>query len=85
VTEPRYWMYETSGVLRPVVEKYLRSEPLDARELGIMRAYLRQWMAGPWEPELAITQLRTNIDGIKTTAHLTEWLSFALDAGVDPL
>lgn len=82
-TTPGYWMKETSGVLRPVVEKYLRGEALDGRELGIMRAYLRQWIVAFKGP--AVAQLLTNIDGIKTTAHLTEWLAFALDAGIDPL
>jgi hypothetical protein len=45
-------MHEQSGVLRPVIEKYLNGKILDAEEIGIMRAYLLQWILSPaWSRE----------------------------------
>ena len=38
---PGYWMYETSGVLRPAVGAYLRAEPMTDEQIAAMRAYLR--------------------------------------------
>ena len=38
---PGYWMYEASGVLRPVVEKYVEGRWLDPDEIAVMRRYLR--------------------------------------------
>jgi hypothetical protein len=84
MTVPGYWMNETSGKLRPVVEKYLRGESLTIYELNAIRAYIRQWMRGDFHgPE--VEQLRARVDGIVTTAALTSWLDDAADAGVDPL
>lgn len=39
---PGFWMNETSGVLRPAVEAYLRREPMTPNQIAAMRAYLRQ-------------------------------------------
>ena len=41
----RYWMYETSGVLRPAIEAYFSGLMTD-QHIAAMRAYLRQWIAG---------------------------------------
>jgi hypothetical protein len=39
---PGYWMYETSGVLRPAVEAYLAGGPLSEAHIAALCAYLRQ-------------------------------------------
>jgi len=81
---PGYWMNETSGVLAPVVEKYLRGEQLAPLEVGAMRAYLRQWIAGGFQgPE--IVQLRREVERIASTDDVRRWLSDAMNAGIDPL
>lgn len=84
ITVPGYWMHETSGVLRPVVTRYLAGAELHEGELGIMRAYLDQWMGALWLGR-SVEDLRERIPQINTTAELREWLLDALDAGIDPL
>jgi hypothetical protein len=82
---PGYWMSETSGVLRPVVERWLNGRPLTAPELATMRAYLRQWMAPDcWQgPDVA--DLRARVDLIHSNGDLSRWLTDAAEAGIDPL
>jgi hypothetical protein len=82
---PGYWMYETSGALKPVVLKYLDGAELDLAEVGIMRAYLRQWVwaDGFLGPE--IDRLRSGVDHLYNAGDIRAWLGRALDAGIDPL
>jgi hypothetical protein len=80
-----YWMNETSGVLRPVVEAYLRGEKLTASQVATMRAYLRQWIVDPaWQGEV-VEALRADLEDIVTREGIAEWLDRAEDAGLDPL
>lgn len=80
---PGYWRYETSGVLAPVVMKYIHRQELNAEEIGIMRAYLRQWMArGDWRVEGDLLQ---RVDTIRTRADIDRWIHDALAFGIDPL
>jgi len=82
---PGYWQRETSGVLRPAVEAYLRHEALTAEQLATMRAYLRQWIAAPaWQGE-GVEALRHAVDGITSQAALDAWIAKAVAEGVDPL
>lgn len=83
---PKYWTYETSGVLRPVVEAYLKGRILSPAQIALMRAYLRQWIISPvWAPEPAIERLREQVGRIESTAHIHQWLEEALHVGIDPL
>lgn len=84
MTVPGYWTNEQSGVLAPVVMRYLAGYWLNAEELGIMRGYLRQWMRGNFGGPIA-AELRVSLDEITDTASLRAWLDLALEAGVDPL
>lgn len=82
---PGYWMYETSGVLKPVVMAYLRGEDLSREQIATMRAYLRQWiMDAAWQGG-EIDFLRDRIEDIQTMATLRAWLSTAESEGIDPL
>jgi hypothetical protein len=82
---PHFWMYETTGVLRPAVEAYLKGEPLTPGQIAALRAYLRQWMTGRWGPGEDIEALRAGIDGLTSRAALQAWLDRAMEAGIDPL
>ncbi|HEY1242197.1 MAG TPA: hypothetical protein VGF16_16650 [Bryobacteraceae bacterium] len=88
---PKYWVNESSGVLVPVVEKYLRGEPLDANQLGIMRAYLRQWVQSPaWDQNPhggrdELNRLRGRVSAIDNMRRLDEWIDDAVKFGMDPL
>lgn len=79
-----YWMHETSGVLAPAVKAYLAGGAMTAGQIAAMRAYLRQWMRGPWWGE-DIDALRAGLDGLTSRAAIAAWLHRALDAGIDPL
>lgn len=81
---PGYWMYESTGVLRPVIEKYLGRETLTRSDIGVMRAYLRQWINGPWLGD-DIEALRAAISELSTREQIDAWLDQALDLGIDPL
>jgi hypothetical protein len=77
-------MYETTGVLRPAVEAYLRNEPMTPEHAAALRAYLRQWMAASWVGT-GIEDLRKRIDGLTEREHFHRWFSDALDHEIDPL
>lgn len=80
---PGYWMYETTGVLAPVIRAYLAGDTLDGAQVATFRAYLRQWMLEMVGPEAA--ELRRRLDSVTDTDTLRRWLYDALDIGIDPL
>ncbi|MBR0681938.1 hypothetical protein GXW74_15695 [Roseomonas eburnea] len=87
-TTPGYWTNETSGVLRPAVEAYLRHEPLTETHIVALRAYLRQWIASPeWmaDDEADLQRLRTAVDGLTSRAAIDAWIADAVELGIDPL
>jgi hypothetical protein len=85
MSEPGYWMYETSGVLRPAIVAYLKGERMSDEMIAAMRAYLRQWItADVWiSPEIG--KLRAAIDGLTSRRAISQWLADALDENIDPL
>jgi hypothetical protein len=85
VDAPGYWMYETSGVLRPVIEAYLHGQPLTLEQIAVMRAYLRQWIAAPGFIGPEIDELRGRVDGLTSRQAIREWIDDAVSAGADPL
>lgn len=85
IHQPGYWMNETSGVLRPAVETYLSGRDMSPEHIAAMRAYLRQWIAGPaWEGE-KVEELRRSVDGLTSRAAISEWIWAAVREGMDPL
>ena len=81
---PGYWADESSGILVPVVKRYIEGQELDSREVFIVRCYLHQWMEGPWQGP-TVGQLRAEVGQIRTHADLQAWFERAFDAGIDPL
>ena len=81
---PRYWMNETSGVLRPAIAAYLAGEPMTGEDIAALRASLRQWIAGPWKGS-GITDLRRRIDELTSREAIECWLDDALARDIDPL
>lgn len=90
---PGYWMNEASGRLRPAVEAYLRNEPLNVMQIAAIRAYLRQWIAGPWDQNphaneadrQEIYRLRRDVDGLVDRDAIDKWIVDAQELGLDPL
>lgn len=82
---PGFWMHEISGVLRPIVERYIQREPLERKDITVMRAYLRQWIAADLFIGDEIVDLRREVDLITDQRTLDAWIRRAANAGVDPL
>lgn len=88
---PGYWMYETSGILRPAIAAYVnwaldpKSPEMTEPQIAAMRAYLRQWIACPmWQGE-EIEALRDSVDWLTSRAAFDQWIDKAMDQGIDPL
>ena len=80
-----YWIAETSGVLRPAIEAYLKDLEMTGEQIAAMRAYFRQWIFnGDWVGG-SIGDLKAMVDRIKTRADIHEWLFLADLEGIDPL
>lgn len=82
---PGYWMNETSGVLKPALEAYLRDDPLDDGQIAALRAYLRQWIMAPAWKGAGVPRLRASIDGLTSRQAIHEWLAVAAELNIDPL
>jgi hypothetical protein len=83
---PKYWMHETSGVLRPAVEAYLNGEPLSPSDVRILRAYLFQWVQSPvWAPSGILEALRLRVAAIADEGELRACVNAAVELGLDPL
>lgn len=85
---PGYWPNETSGVLVPVITRYLNGEPLDAAQVRIMKSYLAQWVNAPvWRSAggNGLEELRAQVKRIETEAQLHAAIEAITDFGMDPL
>ena len=81
---PGYWMHETSGILKPAVERYLKGQELNESDIAVLRAYLRQWIyQGVWRGA-DIEQLRSMVEGLVSRDAIHKWSNLACDAGIDP-
>jgi hypothetical protein len=81
---PHYWMFESSGVLRPVVLAYLNGQELTPAQCATMRAYLRQWMTAPWQGP-NVDWLRASVGSLTSRANIARWLDIAVGDNIDPL
>lgn len=91
---PKFWMYEQSGILAPVIGAYLTGKEMNAEQFGIMRAYLKQWIDSPvWDENphagaagrSQISGLRDGIASLTNRAQIESWLARAVSCGIDPL
>ena len=83
---PKYWMHEASGVLQPVVRAYLDEDELDAAQVGLMRAYLWQWVKSPvWGPSGALEALRLRVAAIGSLQDIDDAIEAMVEIGMDPL
>jgi hypothetical protein len=83
---PKYWNAETSGVLRPAVEAYLRGGPMTIAQIGALKAYLRQWIMSPmWPTFPELVNMRAAVGTIQTQSDLRQWIDKAVEQGCDPL
>jgi hypothetical protein len=88
-----YWMFETTGVLRPAVEAYLFTrDPLSEAHVAALRAYCRQWIelfeppdGAPEAERRVIERLRRMVNGLIDRNTINVWMMQATDIGADPL
>ena len=94
MSEPGYWMTETSGALRPAVELYLAGGRMTDKQVAAMRAYLGRWiMASVWDAnphasrlyQQKIALLRRWVGSLTSREVIAGWLSEADKIGIDPL
>ncbi len=81
---PGFWMNETSGRLAPAVRAYLEGRQLSRAGVMVIRAYLRQWIAGDFQGGEPLEALRRGVDAIHSTGDIDDWLAAALELGIDP-
>lgn len=83
---PKYWMYETSGVLKPVIEAFLAGTLLTPAQVRLMQSYLYQWVNSPvWAPDGAVEALRLRVAAIKTHRDVVAAIDISVQLGMDPL
>ncbi len=83
---PKYWMYETGGKLHPALMAYLTGRPLDAEQIALIAAYLRQWIDSPvWAGGSALAGLRDAARHIRTRADIELVIHTAVEMNMDPL
>ena len=90
---PKYWLFESSGALRPAVEAFLHGRDLTEPQIVLLRAYVRQWIDSPvWDRNPAaspdsverLVQLRADVAAIATREALKAWRLRAIAEGIDP-
>jgi hypothetical protein len=76
------------------MERYIRGESLQLRDVSLIRAYLRQWVESPvWEqnPEgtidsaIRLAVLRALVLGSRTKDQIDQCVQTAIGMGMDPL
>lgn len=82
---PRFWMEETTGALGAAIEVYMRSEPLSAAQLDLLRLYLTQYleravMASDADRSRLLARI-PKLRGVRDVEQLADDLS---EAGVEP-
>jgi len=78
---PLYWQHEVTGRMREIVRKFFENEPLDARELEVLRGYVHQWVvAMPHKPEDYNRILEMSQDELKRYI----WEVLVTEYAIDP-
>jgi hypothetical protein len=67
-----FWMYDTSGVLRPAVKAYLKGKPMTAQYIAAFRVYLRVWIFTPEFVGDGVEALRQAVDGLASREAIEE-------------
>ena len=84
-SDPDFWMYDTSGVLRSAVRAYLKGKPMTAKDIAAMRTYLRVWIFAPEFDGEGVEALRQTVDRLASREAIEDWLAMARQEWVSPL
>lgn len=79
-SKPVYWMNESTGELKAIIEKFLKDIDLTQPELKTLRWYVYQWVKGmPGKPHGFESILKMSQLDLKKYCWTT-----LLDYGIDP-
>lgn len=78
---PLYWMHETTGRMRKIVQKYFLNEPMTKSEFRVLKAYVLQWTE---KPMLVPTEYIRMLNRAETVAELRETCEILLKHGIEP-
>lgn len=82
---PRFWMEEQTGILAEAVEVYMRSEPLSAEQLDLLRLYLRQYLERTLLASGANrNKLLARVDSLRKTGDIERFAEELSEWGVEP-
>jgi hypothetical protein len=84
-SDPDFWMYETSGILRPAVRAYLKGKSMTAKDIAAIRAYLRVWIFSPEFAGDGVEALRRAVDELTSRKAIEDWLALAREQWISPL
>ncbi len=91
---PGHWKDEGGEQFAPAITRYLKRERLSNHEVGLIRAYLVQWIDSPVWDQSAVMQdagrtelaeLRRAAAKITNRKAIDEWIEVATDWGMNPL
>ncbi len=90
---PLYWRNETSGLPAAIgayLDNRIHGTSMSAEEVGLVRAYLVQWIDAPgWENNDTLWDeliaLRIDSRALNSPEQIQSWLREALEIGIDPL
>jgi hypothetical protein len=82
---PRFWMEEQTGALAEAIEVYMRSEPLNAEQLTLIKVYLTQYI------ERAVVEAGTNrklllskVEKLSRIGDIERFADELSEAGIEP-
>jgi hypothetical protein len=82
---PRFWMEETTGQLAAAIEVYMRSEPLTAGQLQLIKLYLRQYVERAVIAQDADRRkLLERIEKLRRVGDVERLADALSEAGVEP-
>lgn len=81
---PHFWMTEQTGALSEAVELYFGGEKLPAKELDLIKQYLRQFVERAVLPgDAKRAMLLQKIDTLRTTNQIEEYADELSEYGVE--
>jgi hypothetical protein len=78
-------MHETSGVVRPAVTAYLKGNPMTAKDIAAMRAYLTVWIFAPEFVRDGVGALRQTVEGLINRETIEDCLALARKEWISPI
>jgi hypothetical protein len=76
---------DTTDHVSQTLTRYRRGDALSARDIAVLRVWLRSWIDDRHRRTIGADRLYAEIDQILTRAGVDWWIERARDVGIDPL